>query len=273
MTSNPNFYETYKRAISRAASAQDELLKWLGDNGRFLVSSRITEKTFDHLEAQEVKGRIPSPYNEEFVRDILEMKKCICGTELNEGSTEYEKIESLLQKSANKMLRSRLSSVRSTLNELKREREKAPGRLDVANKRLAEARQDISAIEAELGEISDKLSGIDFDEIAQRERRRNELRDEHNGIDEAFQHLVDGQYLRKRNTLCPATNLRVLCTLGLPPLCFFRLPRQQGCMPVPVVFIEHVQVESVAGARAACRCVRRVPLHNRKLCLRPWHHS
>ena len=171
-----------KRAITRAASAQDELLKWLGDNGRFLVSSRNTEKTFDHLEAQDVKGRIPSPYNEEFVQDILEMEECICGTELKKGSTEYEKVRSLLQKAANKTLRSRLSSVRSTLKELKREREKAPGRLDAANKRLAEARHEISAIEAELGGISDKLSGIDFDEIAERERRRNELRGELDGI-------------------------------------------------------------------------------------------
>ena len=99
-----------------------------------------------------------------------------------EHTIEFSMDRSLLQKAANKTLRSRLSSVRSTLKELKREREKAPGRLDAANKRLAEARHEISAIEAELGEISDKLSGIDFDEIAERERRRNELRGELDGI-------------------------------------------------------------------------------------------
>src|SRR5690606_16865996 len=119
-----------RRAVARAASAQDELLKWLGDNGRYLVSSRITEKTFDHLEAQDVKGRIPSPYNEEFVEDILELEECICGTALKQGSKEYEKVRSLLKKAANKTLRGRLSGVRSTLKQLKTEREKAPARLD-----------------------------------------------------------------------------------------------------------------------------------------------
>lgn len=170
------------RAIARAASAQEELLKWLGDNGRYLVSTRITEKTFDHLEAQDVKGRIPSPYNEEFVEDLLELEECICGSDLKPGTPEHDKVRSLLKKAANHTLRSRLSGVRATLRQLKTEREKAPGRLDTANKRLADARNEISSVESDLGEISEKLSGIDFDEIAERERRRNELRTELDGI-------------------------------------------------------------------------------------------
>ena len=63
------------------------------------------------------------------------------------------------------------------LSQLKSERARAPAKLDAANKRLAEAREDISTVEAKLGEISEKLAGIDFDEIAQRERRRNELKE------------------------------------------------------------------------------------------------
>lgn len=164
------------KAKKRANEAHDEMLKWLGDNGRFLVSTRITEKTFDHLETQETKGKLPSPYNEEFVEDLLELGECICGTKLTLGTAQYEKVASLLQKAANHTMRSRLSGIRATLNQLKSERAKAPGKLDAANKRLADAREDISVIEAKLGEISEKLSGIDFDEIAQRERRRNELR-------------------------------------------------------------------------------------------------
>lgn len=163
------------KAKKRAAEAQDEVLKWLGDNGRFLVSTRMTEQTFEHLETQETKGKLPSPYNEEFVQDLLDLGSCICGTKLEPGSEQYEKVAGLLKRAANHTLRSRLSGVRATLNQLKSERARAPGKLDAANKRLADAREDISSIEAKLGEISEKLSGIDFDEIAQRERRRNEL--------------------------------------------------------------------------------------------------
>lgn len=165
-----------QRATKRATDAQDEVLKWLGDNGRFLVSTRVTDLTLDKLQVQETKGKLPSPYNEEFVTDLLDMQECICGTKLCPGTTEHAKVAALLKKAANATLRSRLAGVRATLSQLKTERARAPGRLDAANKRLADARDEISTVEAQLGEISEKLSGIDFDEIADRERRRNELR-------------------------------------------------------------------------------------------------
>lgn len=170
-------------ARKRAKDGQDEVLKWLGDNGRFLVSGKITEQTYDHLQAQENKGGIPSPYNEEFVRDILELKKCICGADLMEGTDAYNQVESRLHKAANATLRSRLNGIRATISQLKAEREKAPGRLDAANKRLVAARADVTSAEAELGEISEKLQGIDFGEIAERETKRNALRSKLTEID------------------------------------------------------------------------------------------
>jgi hypothetical protein len=82
----------------------------------------------------------------------------------------------MLQKAANATLRSRLGSVRARLTQLKSERAKAPAKLQDATKREADARREISYQEGQLAEISQKLSGIDFDEIAEREKKRNELR-------------------------------------------------------------------------------------------------
>lgn len=222
------------RAVKRAGDAQDEVVKWLGDNGRFLVSTRITETTLDNLDTQETKGKLPSPYNEEFVQDLLELRVCICGSELCDGSVERAKVESLLTKAANHVLRSRLTGVRVVLNQLKSERTRAPARLDAANKRLAAAREDISAAEVQLGEISAKLEGIDFGEIAERERRRNELKAQLTLMNQRIGALADNirrseaqktlkeQELRKlvetddearvfvqRNALCEALRVRL----------------------------------------------------------------
>ncbi len=164
------------RARKREAEAQAEVLRWLGDNGRFLVSTRITELAMDYLDQKEVKGRLPAPYNEELVSDLLEMHKCICDRELEPGTAAYAAVQGLLQKAANATLRNRIMKVRAQLSQLRSERAKAPGRLDAANARLSEARQDISRHEADLQEISEQLSGINFDEIAEREAKRNELR-------------------------------------------------------------------------------------------------
>jgi DNA sulfur modification protein DndD len=227
------------RAVKRAAAAQDEVVKWLGDNGRFLVSTRITETTLDNLDTQETKGKLPSPYNEEFVQDLLDLAVCICGTKLCDGSVERAKVESLLTKAANHVLRSRLTGVRAVLNQLKSERIRSPARLDAANKRLASAREDISAAEVQLGEISAKLEGIDFGEIAERERRRNELKTQLTTMNQRIGALADNvrrseaqkaqmeQELRKlvetddearvfvqRNALCEALRARLKSELA-----------------------------------------------------------
>lgn len=172
------------RAQKRQKEHEDEVYKWLGENGRFIVSKRITEETFSFLDEKEHRGRIPSPYNEEFVKDILEAEECICGAKLEPGSPESKKVASLLQKAANQVMRDRVSKVRARLSTLKTERAKAPTRLTKAKKQLADANEEVSTAEAQLAEISQKLQGINFDDIAQREQRRQQLRDELRDIDQ-----------------------------------------------------------------------------------------
>lgn len=172
------------RAQKRQKEFSDEAYKWLGENGRFIVSKRITEETFSFLDEKQHRGRIPSPYNEEFVKDILSAEICICGAELIPGSIQTRKVASLLEKAANQLMRDRVSKVRGRLTSLKMERAKAPGRLAKAKKHLSEANDEFATAEAKLAEISEKLKGINFQDIAERERRRSELRDELRQIDQ-----------------------------------------------------------------------------------------
>ena len=166
------------RAQKRRKDYSEEVYKWLGENGRYIVSKRITEETFSFLDEKEHRGRIPSPYNEEFVKDILEAEECICGAKLEPGSPESKKVAGLLHKAANQVMRDRVSKVRARLSSLKTERAKAPGRLTKAKSDLAEANEELATAEAQLGEISEKLKGINFEDIAERERRREELNHE-----------------------------------------------------------------------------------------------
>ena len=164
-----------KHAQKHEKECQDAVYNWLGENGRSIVSKRITEKTFSYLDKKEHQGRIPSPYNEEFVNDTLKAQKCICGRELKRGSAEYKEVESLLEQAANKVMRDRIIRIRARLNNLKEGRAKAPNSLKKVQKEHADAKDRVSKIEAELNEISEKLKGIDLSDIAQREQRRVDL--------------------------------------------------------------------------------------------------
>ena len=171
------------RAQKRQKQFKDEVYKWIGENGRFIVSRRITEETFSFLDEKKHRGRIPSPYNEEFVKDILKAEQCICGAKLEPGSPEIKKVASLLEKAANQLMRDRITKVRARLASLKTERAKAPLRLTKAKENLADANDEYDRNEAQLVEISKKLKNINFQDIAERERRRGELSDELRDID------------------------------------------------------------------------------------------
>jgi len=189
------------RSQSRQKEYKDEVYKWLGDNGRFIVSKKITEETFEFLDEKEHRGRIPSPYNEEFVKDVLEAKECICGAPLEPGSPESNNVARLLEKAANQIMRERITKVRARLSSLKNERAKAPGRLNTAETRLAEANDDFSTTEAQLTEIHEKIKGINFEDIAEREQRREELRKVISGIDQqigALENRIKGVEREKR---------------------------------------------------------------------------
>ena len=184
--------EQRRRAEKRHKEATDEVYRWVGENGRFIVSKKITEETFGFLDDKKHRGRIPSPYNEEFVKDILAEEICICGAHLEPGSQATQKVASLLNKAANQVVRDRIAKVRARLSSLKSERAKAPSRLSKAKERLAEANEEIGSIEAQLGEIHDKLKGINFEDIAKRERRRAGLLSELSGIDRQIGSLKSG---------------------------------------------------------------------------------
>lgn len=181
-------------ARRRKREANDAVLKWFSEDGRYLVSTRLSELALESLDQKEMKGRLPAPYNEELVHDLLEAHRCICQRELTVGTPPYEAVQSLLQKAANATLRDRIKKVQTVLNQFKRERPKAPGRLEDANRRVLQADSDIATLERDIEDVSIKLRGIDFDDIAEREKRRNELRREANLKRESigsFNHRID----------------------------------------------------------------------------------
>lgn len=180
-----------EKATRRKQEAENDILKWLGDNGRFIVSKRISEETFDFLEQEQNKGRIPAPYNEDFVNDLLSAKECICGRELKPGSKEAEAVACLLHQAANKIMIDRVIRIRSRINNLKAQRKSAPGKLIEAKERLARENQEISTLEAKEGEISNKLKNINFEDIAQREAKRDELKKKLMSVDRQIGALTD----------------------------------------------------------------------------------
>ncbi len=66
------------------------------------LANRIFKNTKELLEEKRKKGQLPSDIKEQFIEDLLEQKRCICGRSLLEGTPEYH-IVSEMRKVAGRM--------------------------------------------------------------------------------------------------------------------------------------------------------------------------
>lgn len=143
-----------------------------------LILNALTTKLEGKLEDQEVKGRLPAPYSDQLVKDILERELCICGRPVSKGSHEAHKINELLQFASTGALNQRISDVRYLIRDIERDSSEFPVQIAELRQKITSLDRDIAKIEDEIKEITKELQGIDIAEIQKLEKERLQLQRE-----------------------------------------------------------------------------------------------
>lgn len=166
----------------RIDAASSAVVRWVGSKCIPLVARKLGAETLSFIDEQSLKGRIPSPYNEDFVKSLLKDQVCVCGRELPAGTPEWISVQSLLKKASNAEILGRVVRARSRITYLNEVRRDAPKVLESEHTRLANARQERREIEQKLEELGERLKGLPLGEIAERERARQQLVSESNEV-------------------------------------------------------------------------------------------
>jgi len=87
--------------------------KLINNYGWRIFGINLSEKSIDFIETSTLAGKIPAPYDETLVNDILNKRICICGREVINGSQEFENINNLIDKANTAELTNRLVKARS----------------------------------------------------------------------------------------------------------------------------------------------------------------
>jgi len=86
--------------------------------GWAIFGTEVASKGLDFIDEATLKGRIPSPYQETFVKDLLNGNECICGSELIEGSQKYNRILALLDTANTAIINQRVMKARSAADNM-----------------------------------------------------------------------------------------------------------------------------------------------------------
>ncbi len=168
--------QSRKQQVDQTISeCRRDIVRWVGQRSIQLVSKRLSKVALDFVDEASLRGRIPSPYNEDFVRGLLQSRTCICHRPLPEGGPEWRAVAELLKDASNAEVLGRIVRARARLQVLREEAGDAPGILRKLQASLARLLNEQAKLEQEIAELGKKIENLPLQEIADRERNRRTL--------------------------------------------------------------------------------------------------
>jgi len=160
---------------SKRHNANTTLARWVGTKGILVVARKLAKESLDFIDEQSLRGRIPSPYNEDFVKEILHAEKCICKRDLHPGTDEWRYVAELLKNASKAETLGRVVRARSRINALKDGWNEAVRSLQTTQELIAELNEHHRRLDQEITEIGKQLEDAPIKEVATWERTRQEL--------------------------------------------------------------------------------------------------
>lgn len=168
--------ERSKKSIAvQVTETKSEILRWISSRALSSISEKLTLQSLDFIDEESLRGRIPSPYNEDFVKGLLGAQKCVCDRPLHPGTNEWRAITELLSSASNAEVLNRVVRVRARISVLKEQRRDAPQVLAALEKKLVRLNAEYNTLEREIEEVSQKIGDLPDAEIQQREMARRKL--------------------------------------------------------------------------------------------------
>ncbi|ORW22592.1 hypothetical protein AWC18_07395 [Mycolicibacter nonchromogenicus] len=162
-------------ARAALAAAQAKRANLIATRGFLAFTDELGAKTEVMAEALYQRGALPAPLKREFVDQLLEENRCICGTELAEHSHAWHQVQEWRQKAGLQEVESAWQQLRGTIKLIR-------GARDELREALAELSQEIDGRSDRINSLVTEKSELDYilrdsryEEVAGLEGKRIEL--------------------------------------------------------------------------------------------------
>ena len=124
------------------------------------------------------RGELPAGIKKQFVADLLEKGKCICGANLTAGSEHKQAVEGWLVKAGLVDVEEKAIRIGGGISQLSHELPRFLLLLDSRQKLRQADREEVARIEGELDDISDQLKSSPKEDVASLESRKITLKEQ-----------------------------------------------------------------------------------------------
>lgn len=171
--------QTHRKKLEEERKEKRDELDSVIEDIRNISTSTLSSINLDSIEgalelldSKRVKGEIPSIIRNQFLEDILERKKCICGTKFKEDSIEAEKLKSLQKQTVSGAVEEEVIRLTGSLRGIESETEIKMNELNNKMRERSKIIERLEELENEIDEISRKLRGSRTEDVEKLEEQR-----------------------------------------------------------------------------------------------------
>jgi DNA sulfur modification protein DndD len=157
--------------------AKDALKRAISTRGYAVLLSEATTEFRAIVEDLRKRGELPVGIKRQFIGDLLEAQRCICGADLIEGTHSHQQVSGWMDKAGIADVEETAIRMSAQVDEIDKQ---VPGfweDVDRQQDSIAKWRTELSGIETQLDDIKKKLRSFPAEDISQLQRRLDETED------------------------------------------------------------------------------------------------
>ena len=154
--------------------AKDALRRAISSRGYGVFLSEATAEFRAVVDELREKGELPVGIKRQFVSDLLNEKRCICGAELIEGTHPHHQVSTWMDKAGIVDVEETAIRMITQVDEIEKQVPEFWEEVDRQQDNVAKGRTELSSIETQLDDIKKKLRSFPNEDISQLQKRLDE---------------------------------------------------------------------------------------------------
>src|SRR4028119_1141137 len=154
--------------------AKDALKRAISTRGYTVLLSEATADFRVIVDDLRDRGELPVGIKRQFVGDLLNNKRCICGEELIEGTHAHQQVSAWMDKAGIADVEETAIRMSAQVDAIDKQAPEFWEEVDRQQDNIAKGRNELSGIETQLDDITKKLRSFPSEDISQLQRRLDE---------------------------------------------------------------------------------------------------
>ena len=154
---------------------RENLKKVISARGYTVLLSETTAKFREIFTDLKQKGELTAGISREFVNDLLNTGRCICGADLREGTHTHFHVKNLMRKSGSSTVEETAIRMSAQVDEIDKQAVAFWEEADREQARIQQLRENLNQVELELATIQEQLRKDPNEEISSLQKRLDEI--------------------------------------------------------------------------------------------------